>query len=127
MIVKVNNNFYSELFFHVHATLPIDPGRRHRWPVSKIITRLSKSDVKNSKLTKSLKSQNSHLQSSKLKNLRIFQNFNFQFLSTSCDHRKSENMSDLLKAAGFIAFPFIGSIPGGIITKKAMGWYDVSN
>jgi len=33
-------------------------------------------------------------------------------------------MSDLLKAAGFIAFPFIGSIPGGIITKKAMGWYD---
>ena len=46
---------------------------------------------------------------------------------TSCDHRKSENMSDLLKAAGFIAFPFIGSIPGGIITKKAMGWYDVSN
>ena len=36
-------------------------------------------------------------------------------------------MSDLLKAAGFIAFPFIGSIPGGIITKKAMGWYDVSN
>ena len=45
---------------------------------------------------------------------------------TSCDHRKSENMSDLLKAAGFIAFPFIGSIPGGIITKKAMGWYDVS-
>jgi hypothetical protein len=36
-------------------------------------------------------------------------------------------MSDLLKAAGFIALPFIGSIPGGIITKKAMGWYDVSN
>ena len=36
-------------------------------------------------------------------------------------------MSDLLKAAGFIAFPFIGSIPGGIITQKAMAWYDVSN
>ena len=35
-------------------------------------------------------------------------------------------MSEFLKAAGFIAFPFLGSIPGGIITKKAMDWYDVS-
>ena len=65
MIVKVNNNFYSELFFHVHATFSIEPDRRRRWPVSKIKTRLSKSDVKNSKLSKSLKSPICHQASSK--------------------------------------------------------------
>ena len=34
-------------------------------------------------------------------------------------------VSEALKIAGFVAFPFIGSVPGGIITKKAMDWYDV--
>jgi len=35
-------------------------------------------------------------------------------------------MSNFLTPAAFVALPFAGSIPGGIINKKAMGWYDVS-
>jgi len=33
-------------------------------------------------------------------------------------------MASWLKVAGFVAFPFIGSVPGSMITRKAMDWYD---
>ena len=36
-------------------------------------------------------------------------------------------MANWLKVAGFVAFPFVGSVPGSMITRKAMDWYDVSN
>lgn len=49
--------------------------------------------------------------------------FYFYFTAASF----AEMMSEALTAFGFIAFPFIGSVPGGMITKRAMDWYDVSS
>ena len=35
-------------------------------------------------------------------------------------------MSEWIKTAAFVAFPFIGAVPGSLITRKSMDWYDVS-
>ena len=35
-------------------------------------------------------------------------------------------MSEWIKTAAFVAFPFIGAVPGSQITRKSMDWYDVS-
>ena len=35
-------------------------------------------------------------------------------------------MSDWIKIAAFIGAPFIGAVPGSLITRKSMDWYDVS-
>ena len=36
-------------------------------------------------------------------------------------------MSEWIKTAAFVAFPFIGAVPGSLITRKSMDWYDVSD